>query len=367
MGANDWGYCSKNCPKEKENFCYADTGTSLKQLKKCVFLFILNGVTYHRCVEHLGSMQCATKLDADGVASASDMYPCVNTKECGEDQTVNGNPVVVGFVDVASYTNAGSSCMSIEFQYSTGYEDTTSYNWNVEASVSAEFNFLGAEFGVGLTASSGGATAGSASSEVSHTLSYQVSPFTRVTLRQLVAKAGNIEAHSHKIQLAEVSLHTQDELIETIPGEKMGNGTAVPATIPCPKIDEGDDGDDDDDDAGGDGGDAGGEEECSNEKYGDTEEETSEEKNAPPKKDIFGNNMPKRKKRNEHCSTKSQEEADEEKKAKEEQEKQNASTVNEEEEDNKNEDEEEEESTTTTTTTTTTTRRTTTKKPRRRQ
>jgi len=311
----------------------------------------------------MGSMQCATKVDYEGVAAARDMYECVNTAECGDQETVNGNPVSVKFVDVASYTNNGSRCMSIEFQYSTGFEDTTSSNWNVEASVSAEFSVFGAEFGASLTAGGGGASSSSSGSEVSHSLSYQVSPFTRVTLKQLVAKAGNIQAHSFKIRLDEVSLISQDELIETIPGEKAENGTAVDGLIPCPTIGgtEYDDGGSD----GDDGGDDGDEDECSNEKYGETEEETEDEKNEPPKIDKNGNVMKKKKKKNEHCSTKSQEEADKEKEEREKKKNENASVEDEDEEGGtENEDEEEEYSTTTTTTTTT--RRTTTKKPRRR-
>ena len=73
MGKHDWGYCSKDCPKAKDNFCYADTGKSLAELKKCIFPFVYNGQTYHRCIEHDGKFKCATKVNKDGIASSNDL------------------------------------------------------------------------------------------------------------------------------------------------------------------------------------------------------------------------------------------------------------------------------------------------------
>ena len=232
MGEDDWGYCSKDCPKEKGNFCYADTGPSLSGLKKCILPFILNGQKYDRCTEYLGKLKCATKVNADGIVAAVDMHECANPRACSDKKTVNGNTVSVGFVDVASYTNEGSGCMEIEFQYSTGFEDSTNKNWNVEASVSAEFSFF-VSVGASVTAGGGEESSSSSSSEVSHSLSYSVSPYSRVTLRQMVAQAGSIKAHSFKIQLDEVSLKTQKELKEIIDGRKDINGTTIAGLIPC--------------------------------------------------------------------------------------------------------------------------------------
>ena len=295
MGKNDWGYCSKDCPQENDNFCYADTGKQLMQVKKCIFPFILGGKKFYRCTNYNGKLQCATKVNADGVATPQDMHKCTNTNECGVKNTVNGKPMTIGYVDVASYTNDGSGCMKIEFQYSTGFEDTTNSNWNVEASVSGGFSFFGAEFGASLTAGGGGGSSSSSSSEVSHTLSYVVRPFTRVTLKQLVAKAGNIQAHSFKIQLDEVSLKSHKEVKETLPGEKTANGTVITGLIPCPKFGD-NDGDGGGKDGGDDGGDNGGDDgrddnECSNEKFGETEEESD------------GKTSKRQKKYNENCST----------------------------------------------------------------
>merc|ERR1711892_119195 len=320
MGKDDWGYCSKECPKEKGNFCYADTGTSLSGLKKCILPFILNGQKYDRCTEYLGKMKCATKVNADGIVAAVDMHECANPRECSEKKTVNGNTVSVGFVDVASYTNEGSSCMEIEFQYSTGFEDSTNKNWNVEASVSAEFSFF-VSAGASVTAGGGGESASSSSSEVSHSLSYSVSPYSRVTLRQMVAQAGTIKAHSFKIQLDELSLKTQKELKEIIDGRKDVNGTTIAGLIPCNE-DEDEDDDEDEDEGGDDGGDddggGGDDDECSNEKYGESEEEEDDEAPSPSGGKFMNAAKKKRKKRNEHCSTKSQEEADKEKEKEEE-------------------------------------------------
>merc|ERR1712106_557957 len=278
MGEDDWGYCSKECPKEKGNFCYADTGTqSLSGLKKCLLPFILNGQKYDRCTEYLGKMKCATKVNADRIVAAVDMHECANPRECSDKKTVNGNTVSVGYVDVASYTNEGSGCMEIEFQYSTGFEDSTNKNWNVEASVSAEFSFF-VSAGASVAAGGGGESASSSSSEVSHSLSYSVSPYSRVTLRQMVAQAGSIKAHSFKIQLDELSLKTQKELKEIIDGRKDVNGTTIAGLIPCKSGDDDDGGDDGGGDDGGGGDD---DDECSNEKYGESEEEEDDEAPSP--------------------------------------------------------------------------------------
>ena len=242
MGATDWGYCSESCSREKDNFCYADTGSSLGGLERCIFPFVFNGQKYNRCTEHDGNLKCATKVNVDGLATALDMKTCASPQYCSEKNTVNGSPVSFGYQDVASYTNYGSSCMTIDFEYSTGFEDSTSSNWNVDASMSAEFSYFGAEFGGSLTAGGGGAEESSTSSRATHSLSYFVSPNTRVTFKQMVAEAGDIKAHTFKIKLVEVSLNPGKEANGVIHGERdtfiylHKNGTLIESLTPCTTV-----------------------------------------------------------------------------------------------------------------------------------
>ena len=344
MNTGEWGYCSESCPTEKDNFCFTKSGSSLGSLGKCIFPFIFNGQKHFRCFDYDGKVQCATKVNKDGIANPSDLQECSNQKECTDEKKVNGHIVSVGYVTVASYTNFGDNCMTVQFQYSTGFEDTTSYNWNVEASVSAEFSYFGAEFGASLTAGYEGGKSGTETSGVTHALLYNVAPKSRVTLRQMVAKAGNIKAHSFKIQLDETPLNSNHVVKETINGEKVDNGTKVAEIMPCPKGSS-DDGDDEDSDDGDDDDDDDEEEdECSNEKYGEKDE----------------NGV-----KNENCSEKSQEEADEEKKKEEEEKKKQKDSnensgeeKNDEEKDDEEKDDEDEE----TKKKTTTTEKTTTKR-----
>ena len=81
-------------------------------------------------------------MSKEGFATPNDFHKCANYNECIEEKKINGHTVSVKFVDVATYTNAGSNCMRVEFEYTTGFEDTRNSNWNVEASVSGGFSIF---------------------------------------------------------------------------------------------------------------------------------------------------------------------------------------------------------------------------------
>jgi len=201
-----WGFCSKKCKAEQGTNCYVDDGMFMKDVKKCIFPFVLNGLTYKQCAYVKGHLKCPIKVDKDGIAQESDMRRCGPSTECFNATTINGNAITVGYKDVGSYTNDGTKDLEVEFSFETGVEDSTETNWNAEASVTAGFDAFGASVEATLTVGGGQSLSSSSSSHQSHTLKYNVPAQTRVVLSQMVLSSGNFKSRSFKLILKEFKL-----------------------------------------------------------------------------------------------------------------------------------------------------------------
>jgi len=206
MVEGKWGFCSKKCPKDKLNNCYVNDGNSMTKTNKCIFPFVLNGLTYKQCTYVKGYLSCPIKVDKNGMAEEKDMRRCGPSKSCFNSTTINGNPITIGYEDVGSYTNSGSKDLEINFSFETGIQDSSESNWNVKASVSAGFDAFGAKLSASVTAGGGGGSSSTTSSHQSHSLKYKCPAHTRVVLSQQILKSGLFESRSFKLILTETKI-----------------------------------------------------------------------------------------------------------------------------------------------------------------
>jgi len=206
MISGKWGFCSKKCAIEEGTNCYVNDGTMMRNNRKCIFPFIYNGLLRKQCIYVKGILQCPIEVDNNGIAEESDMRPCGLSHTCFNSTTINGNPITIGWKDIGSYSNFGSKPLDVAFAFETGVEDSSEYNWNVEASVSAGFDAFGASIEASVTVGGGGGASSSTSSHQSHSLSYSVPPRTTVVLSQQVFNSGNFESRTFKLILSESSL-----------------------------------------------------------------------------------------------------------------------------------------------------------------
>merc|ERR1719474_2559853 len=215
MVSGKWGFCSKNCKAEQGTNCYVDDGKWMADMKKCIFPFVFNGVAYKQCAFVKGYLKCPVKVDSHGIAKESDMKPCGPSNTCFNKTTINGNAITVGYKDIGSYTNDGTKDLAVDFSFETGVEDSSENNWNVEASVSAGFERLGAEWEASVTAGGGQSWASASSQHQAHSLSYKVPAQTRVVLSQMVLSSGVFESRTFKLILKEYKLGTKSTTSST--------------------------------------------------------------------------------------------------------------------------------------------------------
>ena len=209
MISGKWGFCSKKCAQEDGTNCYVDDGHLMRNNRKCIFPFIYNGLLRKQCIYVKGLLQCPIEVDNNGIAEESNMRLCGPSPTCFNSTTINGNPITIGWKDIGSYSNFGSKPLDVAFAFETGVEDSSEYNWSVEASVSAGFDAFGASIEASVTAGGGGGASSSTSSHQSHSLSYKVPPRTTVVLSQQVFNSGNFESRTFKLILSESSLETE--------------------------------------------------------------------------------------------------------------------------------------------------------------
>ena len=203
-----WGFCSKKCPVEKENNCYAEvtTGFDLKDMNRCIFPFKFKNMTYRQCAFLDGILKCPIEVAKDGVADVKHMRPCGPSPSCYNASTIAGNAITEGTIPVGSYTNNGTKDLEVVFSFETGIEDSTEKNWAVEASVTAGFTAYGVSVEASVTAGGGGGSSSSSSSQQSHSLTYKVPPQTKVVLNQQVLTSGIFEARTFRLILVQTNL-----------------------------------------------------------------------------------------------------------------------------------------------------------------
>jgi len=211
MVDKSWGFCSKKCPVEKQNNCFIQHQPNddyrLKDMKRCIFPFKYNDMTYTQCTYVKGTLKCPSEVDEKtGIAEEKHMEPCGASLSCYDSITIGGNPIREGAIAVGSYANKGSKDLEVVFTFETGIEDSSESNWAVEASVTAGFEAYGVSVEASITAGGGGGSAASSTSHQSHSLTYKIPPKTKVVLYQQVFSSGNFESRTFKLTLEQTSL-----------------------------------------------------------------------------------------------------------------------------------------------------------------